>query len=62
MAIKIKGKEYDENKFGDKLKGLLAIMRDLQAHKARIILENEKHDILIRHYDKLIEEELKNIK
>jgi hypothetical protein len=62
MAVTIKGKEYDETKFSDKLKTLLTIMRELQTNRARIVLENEKQTILINHYDKLIEEELKKTK
>ena len=61
MTVKIKGKEYDETKFSDNLKKLLTIMRDLHAHKTRILVESEKHDVLIQHYDKLIDDELKKL-
>ena len=61
MTVKIKGNEYDETKFSDNLKKLLAVMRDLHAHKARIMIESEKHDVLIQHYDKLIDNELKKL-
>lgn len=61
MTVKIKGNEYDETKFSDNLKKLLAIMRDLQTHKTRIMIESEKHDILIQHYDNLIDNELKKL-
>jgi len=61
MAIKIKGKEYDEKKLTDQAKAWLAIMRDLQTNKVRLAIETEKNQVLISHYDKLIEEELKKV-
>ena len=61
MTVKIKGKEYDENKLTEKAKAWLAIMRDLQTNKVRLAIETEKNQVLISHYDKLIEEELKII-
>lgn len=61
MAIKIKGKEYDEKKLTDQAKAWLAVMRDLQNNKIRLAIETEKNQVLISHYDKLIEEELKKI-
>lgn len=62
MAIKIKGKEYDEKKLTDQAKAWLAVMRDLQNNKIRLAIETEKNQVLISHYDKLIEEELQKIK
>ena len=62
MAIKIKGKEYDEKKLTDQAKAWLAVMRDLQTNKIRLAIDTEKNQVLISHYDKLIEEELKKIK
>jgi hypothetical protein len=59
MAIKIKGKEYDEKKLTDQAKAWLAVMRDLQTNKIRLAIDTEKNQVLISHYDKLIEEELK---
>ena len=59
MTVKIKGKEYDEKKLTDQTKAWLAIMRDLQSNKVRLAIETEKNQVLISHYDKLIEEELK---
>ena len=59
MTVKIKGKEYDEKKLTDQAKAWLAIMRDLQTNKVRLAIETEKNQVLITHYDKLIEEELK---
>ena len=59
MTVKIKGKEYDEKKLTDQAKAWLAIMRDLQTNKVRLAIETEKNQVLISHYDKLIEEELK---
>jgi hypothetical protein len=61
MAIKIKGKEYDEKKLTDQAKAWLAVMRDLQTNKIRLAIDTEKNQVLITHYDKLIEEELKKI-
>tara|TARA_B100000925_G_scaffold41415_1_gene26990 strand:+ start:210 stop:398 length:189 start_codon:yes stop_codon:yes gene_type:complete len=61
MTIKIKGKEYDEKKLTDQAKAWLAIMRDLQSNKVRLAIETEKNQVLITHYDKLIEEELNKI-
>lgn len=61
MAIKIKGKEYDEKKLTDQAKAWLAVMRDLQNNKIRLAIETEKNQVLISHYDKLIEEELKKV-
>ena len=61
MAIIIKGKEYDEKKLTDQAKAWLAIMRDLQTNKVRLAIETEKNQVLISHYDKLIEEELKKV-
>jgi hypothetical protein len=62
MAIKIKGKDYDEKKLTDQTKAWLTIMRDLQATKVRLAIDIEKNQVLISHYDKLIEEELQKIK
>ena len=62
MAIKIKGKEYDEKKLTDQAKAWLAVMRDLQTNKIRLVIETEKNQVLITHYDKLIEGELQKIK
>ncbi len=59
MTVKIKGKEYDEKKLTDQAKAWLAVMRDLQTNKVRLAIETEKNQVLISHYDKLIEEELK---
>ena len=59
MTVKIKGKEYDEKKLTDQAKAWLAVMRDLQTNKVRLAIETEKNQVLITHYDKLIEEELK---
>ena len=42
MAIKIKGKEYDEKKLTDQAKAWLAVMRDLQNNKIRLAIETEK--------------------
>lgn len=61
MTVKIKGKEYDEKKLTDQAKAWLAVMRDLQTNKVRLAIETEKNQVLITHYDKLIEEELKKI-
>jgi len=61
MTVKIKGKEYDEKKLTDQTKAWLAIMRDLQSNKVRLAIETEKNQVLITHYDKLIEEELNKI-
>ncbi len=61
MTVKIKGKEYDEKKLTDQAKAWLAIMRDLQTNKVRLAIETEKNQVLITHYDKLIEEELNKI-
>ena len=61
MTVKIKGKEYDEKKLTDQAKAWLAIMRDLQSNKVRLAIETEKNQVLITHYDKLIEEELNKI-
>ena len=62
MTVKIKGKEYDEKKLTDQAKAWLAVMRDLQTNKVRLAIETEKNQVLITHYDKLIEEELQKIK
>ena len=61
MTVKIKGKEYDEKKLTDQAKAWLAVMRDLQTNKVRLAIETEKNQVLISHYDKLIEEELKKV-
>ena len=62
MAIKIKGKEYDEKKLTDQAKAWLAIMRDLQTNKVRLAIDLNNCEILINHHGKLVDEELAKIK
>ena len=42
MAIKINGKEYDENKFDDKTKNYVIARQELVQNQARLEIEMEK--------------------
>ena len=51
MAIKINGKEYDENKFDDKTKNYVIARQELVQNQARLEIEMEKVNVLIRYYN-----------
>ena len=51
MAIKINGKEYDENKFDDKTKNYVIARQELVQNQARLEIEMEKVQVLIRYYN-----------
>ena len=44
MAIKINGKEYDEEKFDDRTKNYVIARQELVQNKARVEIELEKID------------------
>ena len=48
MAIKINGKEYDETKFDDKTKNYVIARQELVQNRARLEIEAEKIEVLIR--------------
>jgi hypothetical protein len=58
MAITINGKEYDENKFSDKLKNYIIARQEIQNNKTRLLIEIEKIDVLTEYYNNRIVEEL----
>lgn len=58
MAITINGKEYDENKFSDKLKNYIIARQEIQNNKTRLLIEIEKIDVLTEYYNNKIVEEL----
>ena len=51
MAIKINGKEYDENKFDDKTKNYVIARQELVQNQVRLEIEMEKVNVLIRYYN-----------
>ena len=51
MAIKINGKEYDETKFDDKTKNYVIARQELVQNRARLEIESEKIEVLIRFYN-----------
>tara|TARA_B100000927_G_C16454058_1_gene465067 strand:- start:812 stop:1042 length:231 start_codon:yes stop_codon:yes gene_type:complete len=51
MAIKINGKEYDEEKFDDRTKNYVIARQELVQNKARVEIELEKIDVLVRYYN-----------
>ena len=51
MAIKINGKEYDENKYDDKTKNYVIARQELVQNQARLEIEMEKVNVLIRYYN-----------
>ena len=51
MAIKINGKEYDETKFDDKTKNYVIARQELVQNRARLEIEAEKIEVLIRFYN-----------
>ena len=51
MAIKINGKEYDEEKFDDRTKNYVIARQELVQNKARGEIELEKIDVLVRYYN-----------
>ena len=51
MAIKINGKEYDETKFDDKTKNYVIASQELVQNRARLEIEAEKIEVLIRFYN-----------
>ena len=51
MAIKINGKEYDENKFDDKTKNYVIARQEAVQNQARLEIEMEKVQVLIRYYN-----------
>ena len=51
MAIKINGKDYDENTFDDKTKNYVIARQELVQNRARLEVEAEKIEVLIRYYN-----------
>ena len=51
MAIKINGKEYDENTFDDKTKNYVIARQELVQNRARLEVEAEKINVLINYYN-----------
>ena len=51
VAEKINGKEYDENKFDDKTKNYVIARQELVQNQARLEIEMEKVQVLIRYYN-----------
>ena len=51
MAIKINGKDYDETKFDDKTKNYVIARQELVQNRARLEIESEKIEVLIRFYN-----------
>ena len=51
MAIKINGKEYDETKFDDKTKNYVIARQELVQNRARLEIDAEKIEGLIRFYN-----------
>ena len=51
MAIKINGKDYDENTFDDKTKNYVIARQELVQNRARLEGEAEKIEVLIRYYN-----------
>ena len=51
MAIKINGEEYDETKFDDKTKNYVIARQELVQNRARLEIESEKIEVLIRFYN-----------
>jgi hypothetical protein len=58
MTININGKDYDENTFSDVLKNYIIARQETNNNRTRIIIELEKHNVLLDYYNKKINEEL----
>lgn len=57
-SIFINGKEYKQNELSSDCLNAIAVRQDLQASRLRHVLEVEKIDVLTKHFDNKIEEEI----
>lgn len=60
--VVINGVEYNENDFSPDLKNTIVARSEILQSKIRHQIEMEKVEVLLAHYNKKIEEEIKNIK
>ena len=58
----INGVEYNESEFSPDLKNTIVARGEILQSKVRHQIEMEKIEVLVAHYNKKIEEEIKNIK
>lgn len=60
--VVINGVEYNESDFSPDLKNTIVARSEILQSKVRHQIEMEKIEVLLAHYNKKIEEEIKNIK